>query len=62
MVGFDKNFDHYRHKFDFGHFFGSPVKLLNDLYLKFRPKLNHDFTSHGYLHCAILKALYNFKA
>ena len=24
--------------------------------------VNHDFTNHGYLHCAILKALYNLIA
>ena len=29
--------------------------------LKFRSKFNHVFTSHGHLHCAILKVLYNFK-
>ena len=29
--------------------------------MKFRSKLNHDFTDHGYLHSAIWKALYNFK-
>ena len=26
-----------------------------------RWKFNHDFTDHGSLHCAILKALYDFK-
>ena len=29
--------------------------------MKFRLKFNHDFTSHGYLHSAAGKALYNFK-
>ena len=53
--------NHYRHKFSFGHFFSSPVNLLKDLNLICRPKRNHDFTNHGYLHCAILKASYNFK-
>ena len=28
--------------------------------LKFRSKFNHDFTSHGYLHSAVWKPLYNF--
>ena len=27
MVGFVKTFDHYQRKFNFGHFFSSPVKL-----------------------------------
>ena len=58
MAGFDKTFDHYQHKFNFGHFFISPVKL--DLNLKFRSKFNHGFTNHDYLDCAILKALQNF--
>ena len=39
--------------FNFGHFFSSSVNL--DLNLKFGLKLNHDFTNHDYLHCAILK-------
>ena len=29
--------------------------------LKFRSKLNHEFTNHGYLHRVVWKALYNFK-
>ena len=34
--------------------------LEKDLKLKFRSKFNYSFTNHGYLHSAILKALYNF--
>ena len=29
--------------------------------MKFRSKFNHDFTNHGYLHSAVLKAFHNFK-
>ena len=61
MVKFVSSFDHYHHTFIFGHFFSSPVKLLRDFNLKFRSTFNHGFTNHGYLRCAILKALYNFK-
>ena len=53
MVRFVKAFEHYHQKFNFGYFLSSPLKDLN---LKFRPKF-----VHGYLHCAIPKALYNFK-
>ena len=42
-------------------FFNCPVKSLRNLKLKFRSKFNHGFTNHGYLHCAVWKALYNFK-
>ena len=56
MVGFVKTLDHYYHKFNFGHFFISPVKVGKDLNLKFRSKVSHGFTNHGYLRCAILKA------
>ena len=55
MIGFVKAFDHYHHKFNFCYFSSSPVKLL------FRPKCNNGFTNHCCLHCAILKAFYNFK-
>ena len=49
MVGFVKAFDHYCQIFNFGRFFSSPKKLLKDFNLKFRPKFNHDFASHGYI-------------
>ena len=42
--------DYYHHKFDFGNFFGCPVKLWKNLKLKFRSKFNHGFT--------IIKAIY----
>ena len=29
--------------------------------MKFRSKFNNGFTNRGCLHCAVLKALYNFK-
>ena len=61
MPGFIKMFDHYPHKFNFDPFFSSPVKLSEDLNLKFRSKYNHSFTNYGCYHSAILKALYNFK-
>ena len=31
-----------------------------DFNQKFRSKFNRGFTNHGYLHCAILKAFYDF--
>ena len=62
MVGFAKTFGHYHHKFNFGYFFRSSVNLLKNLNVKFRPKLDLGLTNHGYSHCAILKALYSFKA
>ena len=45
-------FDHYDHKFNFGNFFSCPVKLQNNLKLKFISKFNHGFTNHDYLHSA----------
>ena len=35
--------------------------MQKNLKLKFRPKFNHGFTDHGYLHSAVWKASYNFK-
>ena len=52
MVAFNKTFDHYHHKFNFGKFFSCPVKLQQNLKLKFRLKFNHGFTNHGYLYSA----------
>ena len=49
-----KTFDHYHLKFQL-------FQLSCNLKLKFRSKFNHGFTNHGYLHCAVWKALYNFK-
>ena len=60
MVGFIKTFDQYPHQFNFGHFFSSSFKLYEDLSLNFRSKF-YDFSNHGCLPCAILKALYYFK-
>ena len=57
MVGSIKKIDHCRHKFNFGHFFSSPVKLIKGLNLKITPKFNHGFTNHGYLH----NAFHSFK-
>ena len=31
------------------------------LNLKYRSKFHHGYTNHGYLHCAVLKAFYNFE-
>ena len=56
-IYFIKTFDQYL-QFNFDHLFRSPVKLLEDLNMKFRSKFNHGFTIHGYLHCAILKPLH----
>lgn len=61
IVRFIKTFDRYPHKFNFGHFYSSPVKLIENLDLKFRLKINHGFTNHGCKDCALLKPLYNFK-
>ena len=49
MVGFVKAFDRYCQIFNFGRFFSSLKKLLKEFNLKFRPKFNHDFASHGYI-------------
>ena len=57
MVGSVKKIDHCRHKFNFGRFFSSPVKLIKGLNLKITPKFNHGFTNHGYLH----NAFHSFK-
>ena len=62
MVVFAKTFDYYHHKFNFGNFFICPVKLQNNLKLKFRSKFNHAFTIiMVYFHSAEWKASYNFK-
>ena len=61
MVGFVDTFDLYHHKFNFDHFFSSPVKLQRYMNLKFRPKANYGCTNHCYLHSAIVEVLYNFK-
>ena len=36
--------DYYHHRFDFGDFFSCPVKLQNNLKLKFKSKFHHGFT------------------
>ena len=41
--------------------FDCPVKFKRNLKLKFRSKINHYFTNHGYLHSAVWKALHNVK-
>ena len=61
MVVFVKTFDHYHLVFNFSNFFSCSVKLKENLKLKFKSKLNHSLTNHGYLHSAVRKALYNFK-
>ena len=43
------------------HFFSSPVNLERELNLKFGSKFNHGFTNHECFHCAIIKALHDFK-
>ena len=58
MVVFFKTFS----KFNFGHFFSSPVKLQKGLNLKFKQKFNHGFTNHDNLQYAILIVLHNFMA
>ena len=60
MVGFVKTFDHYHQKFNFDQFFSNPVELQENLNLKFSSNLDHDFTNHSYLPCAILKSFYSF--
>ena len=39
----------------------SSKTVRKDLNLKFRAKFNRGFTNHFCFHCAILKALYDFK-
>ena len=53
-----KNFDHNHHKFQG---FQLSCKIVKELKLKFRCKLNYGFTNHGYLHSAVWKVLKNFK-
>ena len=42
-------------------FFNCPVKLQNNLKLKFSLKFYHDLTNHGYLHNFVWKTLHHFK-
>ena len=42
------------------HFY-SRETVPKDLNMKYRSKFNHGFTNSGYLHCDILKALYDIK-
>ena len=61
-LGFVKAFDHYRHKFNSTYIISSPVKLLKNSNLKFKPNLVMALMiNQDYLYCVIVIALYNLK-
>lgn len=63
MLGFIKTFVQYPDKFNLDLFCSCPVKLQEDLNLKFISKHNRGFVNHGCgcLDCAILKHFYKFE-